>query len=104
MVSITEIQTIRETSLPRRCFSAIPHTVQLHRLCDASLEAMCIVVLFLAETDAGNESSFVLGKCRVRLIKQLSSLRLELQAALYSVRLRKLIVEEHDLLIDSVTP
>ena len=33
----------------------------------------------------------------------LSCSRLELQAALHSVRLRKLIIEEHDLLIDSVT-
>ena len=58
---------------------------------------------FRAETDAGNEVTFVLGKGRIAPIKQLSIPRLELQAALYSVRLRKLIVEEHDLLIDSVT-
>ena len=64
---------------------------------------MCIVAYFRAETDAGNEVSFVLGKCRIALIKQVSIPRLELQAALYSVRLRKLIIEEHDLLIDSVT-
>ena len=64
---------------------------------------MCIVAYFRAETDTGNEVSFVLGKCRIAPIKQLSIPRLELQAALYSVRLRELIVEEHDLLIDSVT-
>ena len=64
---------------------------------------MCFVGYFRAETDAGNEVSFVLGKCRIAPIKQLSIACLELQAALYSVRLRKLIVEEHDLLIDSVT-
>ena len=64
---------------------------------------MCIVAYFRAKTGAGNEMSFVLGKCRITLIKQLSNPRLGLQAALYSVRLRKLIVEEHDLLYDSVT-
>ena len=100
---INEMLMIRETSLPRRYFSAIPQNVQLHIFCDATLEAMCIVAYFRAETDAGNEVSFVLGKCRIAPIKQLSIPRLELQAALYSVRLRKLIVEEHDLLIDSVT-
>ena len=94
---------IRETSLPTRYFFAIPQNVQLHIFCDASLEAMCIVDYFRAETDARNEVSFVLGKSRIAPIKQLSTPRLELQAALYSVRLRKLIVEEHDLLIDSVT-
>ena len=64
---------------------------------------MCTVAYSRVETDAGNEVSFVLGKCRVAPIKQLSISRLELQAALYSVRLRKLNVEEHDFLLDSVT-
>ena len=100
---INEMQTIREISLPRRYFSAIPQNVQLHIFCDASLEAMCIVAYFRAETDAGNEVSFVLGKYRIAPIKELSIPRRELQAALYSVRMRKLIVEEHDLVIDTVT-
>ena len=103
MDRINEMQMIRETSLPKRHFFAIPQNVQLHIFCGASLEAMCIVAYSRAETDAGNEVLFVLGNCRIAPIKQLSIPRLELQAALYSVRLRKLIVEEHDLLIDSVT-
>ena len=64
---------------------------------------MCVVAYFRAETDAGNEVSFVLGKCKIAPVKQLSIPRLELKAALYSVRLRKLIVEKHDLLNDNVT-
>ena len=100
---INKMQMIRETLLPRRYFSAIPQNVQLHIFCDASWEAMCIVAYFRAETDTGNEVSFVLGKCRIAPIKQIYIPRLELQVALYSVRLRKLNVEEHDFLIDSVT-
>ena len=60
---------------------------------------MSIFAYFRAEADAGTEVSFVLGKSRSAPIKQLSIPRLELQAALYSVRLRKLIVDEHDLLM-----
>ena len=100
---VNEMQTIKDTSLPGRYFSAMPKSIQLHIFSDASLEAMCIVAYFRAETEDGIEVSFVLGKCRIAPMKQLSIPRLELQAALYSVRLRKLIVQEHDLLIDNVT-
>ena len=97
------MQTIKTTSLPRKYFSANPKNVELHIFSDASLEAMCIVAYLRAEVNDGIEVSFVLGKCRIAPIKQLSIPRLELQAALYSVRLRTLIVKEHDLQIDSVT-
>ena len=79
---IKEMQMIRETSLPRGYFSAFPQNVQVHLFCDASLEAMCIVAYYRAKTDAGNEVSLVLGKCRIAPFKQLSIPRLELQAAL----------------------
>ena len=59
--------------------------------------------IFRGELEDGIEVSFVLGKCRIASIKQLSIPRLELQAALYSVRLRKLIIQEHDLPINCVT-
>ena len=100
---VAEMQTIKYTSLPRKYFSATPKNVQLHIFSDASLDAMCIVAYFRAEVNDGKEISFVLGKCRITPIKQLSIPRLELQAALYSVRLRTLIVKEHDLRIDSGT-
>ena len=100
---VTELQTIKNTSLPRNYFSDNPKNVQLHFFSDSSLEAMCIVAYFRAEINDGVEVSFVLGKCRIDPIKQLSIPRLELQAAVYSVRLRTLIVQEHDLRIDSVT-
>ena len=100
---VTEMQTIKNTSLPRNYFPDSPKNIQLHIFSDASLEAMCIVAYFRAEVNDGVEVSFVLGKCRIAPIKQLSIPRLELQAAMYSVRLRTLIAEEHDLQIDSVT-
>ena len=63
--------------LERRYISAIPQNGQLYIIRDASLEAMCIVAHFrAAETDAGNEVSFVIGKCKIAPIKQLSIPRL----------------------------
>ena len=100
---VQEMQTIKQTSLSRKYFSNIPKNVQLHIFSDASLEAMCIVAYLRGELEDGIEVSFVLGKCRIAPIKQLSIPRLELQAALYSVRLRKLIIQEHDLPINGVT-
>ena len=64
---------------------------------------MCIVAYFRAEVNDGVEVSFVLGKCRIGPIKQLSLSCLKFQAAVYSIGLRTLIVQEHDLRIDSVT-
>ena len=100
---VLEMQTIERTSLSRKHFSKVPKNVQLHTFSDASLEAMCIVAYFRGELEDGIEVSFVLGKCGIAPSKQLSIPRLELQAALYSVRLRKLIIQEHDLPVNSVT-
>ena len=91
-----EMQTIKQACLPRKYFCNIPKNAELHVFSDASLEAMCIVAYFRAEVENGIEVSFVLGKCRKAPIKQLSIPRLELQAALYSVRLRNLIIQEHE--------
>ena len=59
MVRIIEMQTIRETLLPRRYFYAMPPNVQLHIFCDTSLETRCIVAYFRTKPDADNEVSFV---------------------------------------------
>ena len=69
-----EMQTIKQTFLPQKCFSNIPKNVLLHVFSDATLEAMCIVAYFRAEIENGIEVSFVLGKCRIVPIKQLSIL------------------------------
>ena len=100
---VTEMQSIKNTPLPRNYFSDNPKNVELHIFNDASLEAMCIVAYFRAEVNDGVEVFFVLGKCRIAPIKQLYLPRIELQAAVHSVRLRTLIVQEHDIRINSVT-
>ena len=100
---VTEMQTFRNTSLPRNYFLDSPKNIQLHIFSDAYLEAMCIVAYFRGEVNDGVEVSFVLDKSRIAPIKQLSIPRSEFQAAVYSVRLRTLIAQEHDLQIDSVT-
>ena len=77
--------------------------VDLHIFSDASLESMCIVADMRALTSNGTEVSFVMGKCRTAPMKQNTIPKLELKAALYSVRLRQLIEKEHDIKMDSVT-
>ena len=62
---VAEMQTIKYTSLPRKCFSATPKNTQLHIFSDASLEAMCIVAYFRAEVNDGIEISFVLGNAEL---------------------------------------
>ena len=75
----------------------------LHIFFDASLESMCIVAYVRAADEDGVVLSIVFGKCRVAPMKQQTIPKLKLQAALYSVRLRQLITEDHDILIHTVT-
>ena len=55
------------------------------------------------EEDAGVELSFVSRKCRMVPMRQPTITKLELQAALYSVRLRQLMNVDHDSRISAVT-
>ena len=64
---------------------------------------MCKVAYLRAEDDDGVELSFVIGKCRIAPMKQQTIPKLELQAALYSVRLRQLISADHDIQFQTVT-
>ena len=71
----------------RRLYSdKIYNKIDLHIFPDASLESMCIVAYMRAADDDGMELSFVIGKCRVTLMKKQTIPQLELQVALYSVR------------------
>ena len=77
--------------------------LDLHIFSDASLESMCTLPYVRAAGEDGVELAFVIGKCRVAPMKQQTIPKLELQAALYSVRLRQLITEDHDIQIHTVT-
>ena len=98
-----ELNQLPSSPLRRRYFMSQFDKVDLHIFSDASLESMCIVAYIRALTPSGTEVSFVTGKCRIAPMKQQTIPKLELQAALYSVRLRQLIEKEHDIKMDSVT-
>ena len=89
--------------LKRRCFDKSYKKIDLHISSDAPLESICIVAYVRVEYADGGELSFVIGKCRMAPMKQQVFAKLELQATLYSVRLRQLITEDHHVNIQTVT-
>ena len=101
---VAELPCLKETSLQRKYFSQINvGPIDLHIFSDASLDAMCMVAYLRMEANDGSaEVAFVMGKSRVAPMKPLSIPRLELQAALYGARLRKHIIEEHDVEIREI--
>ena len=46
--------------------------------------------------------AILVGKCRVALIRNMTVAKLEMQAAVFGVRLRELILEEHDIEVDLI--
>ena len=100
---VKELAELKNMPLKRRYFDKWYKKKDLHIFSDASLESMCIVAYLRAEDDEGVELSFVIGKCRIAPTKQQTIPKLELQAALYSVRLRELITENHDIQVQTVT-
>ena len=99
---VSELQQLKEMNLERNYFTTKPEVVELHIFSDASLEAMCMVAYLRAETANGVQLCFVVGKCRIAPMKQQTIPKLELQAALYAVRLRQLITQGHDIAIANV--
>ena len=88
-----------------RCYrptAAPPTDCQLHVFCDASLVGFgAVAYLRLHLEDGAVWCSFVMAKCRVAPLRQMSVPRLELQAAVMAVRLADLLRLEHDIAIDS---
>ena len=81
---------------------ASPISIQLHLFGDASERAFCAVAYFRFEYPGGErQCAFVAAKTRVAPVKLLSIPRLELQAAVLSVRLAIMIQKEHDYEISS---
>ena len=61
---------------------------------------MCMVACLRKQENG--EVAFVIGKCRVAPIRSMTVAKLEMQAAVFGVRLRELILEEHDIEVDQI--
>ena len=61
---------------------------------------MCIVAYL--QDEATLKLTYVIGKCRVAPISHMTIPKLELQAAVYRLRLRKQILNEHDVKFDKI--
>ena len=75
---------------------------QLHIFVDASMAAMAAVA-YLRTTNSQatrSQACFLMGKCKVAPIKQLSVPKMELEAAVIGVRLLQLIQREMTMTID----
>ena len=77
--------------------------VQLHLFSDASRQGYAVVAyLRLKDVTDGTHCAFVMGKARLAPVREISIPRLELTAAVISVKLFKIIREELDMTIDQV--
>ena len=99
-----ELQSLAEFSVPRfyRPVMVSPTSIHLHLFGDASEKAFCAVAYFRFEYPGGErQCAFAAAKTRVAPVKPLSIPRLELQAAVLSVRLACMIQKEHDYEVSS---
>ena len=96
----SELQEIRTMSINRLYFDSGCTNLRLHVFTDASEEAMGIVAYL--QDDTTLKLSYVIGKCRVVPIRHMTIPKLELQVAVYGVRLRKLILTEYDVKCENI--
>ena len=96
----SELREMRTMSINRLYFENGCTNLRLHVFTDASEEAMCIVAYL--QDEATLKLTYVIGKCRVAPIRHMTIPKLELQAAVYGVLLRKQILNEHDVKIDKI--
>ena len=102
---VREIVELKNMSLKKRYSDKDFEKLEMHRIgLIASLESMCIVNFLPVESDDGVKLIFGKGKCEVQncLVKQQMIPKLEVQAALYSVRLRHLVNVDHNIHLQSV--
>ncbi|CAB4028223.1 Hypothetical predicted protein, partial [Paramuricea clavata] len=90
-----------------RCFKpvgfGVVKEIQLHLFSDASrLGYSAVAYLRLEDTNEQIHCAFVMGKARLAPLREISIPRLELTAAVISVRLSKIIQEELDLEIERI--
>ena len=96
----SELREMRTLSINRLYFENGWTKLRFHIFTDASEEAMCNVANL--QDKAPLKLTYVIGKCRVAPIRHMTIPKLELQAAVYGVRLRKQILNEHDVRIDKI--
>ena len=96
----SELREIRTMSMNRVYFENVCTNLRLDNFTDASEEAVCIVA-YLGDK-AALKLTYMIGKCRVAPIRHKTIPQLELQAAVYGVRLRRPILREHDVRIDKI--
>ena len=96
----SELREIRTMSINRLCFENGCRNLRLHIFTDALEEAMCFVA-YLRDI-ATLKLTYVVGKCRVASIRHMTIPKPELQAAVYGVRLRQQILNNHDVRIDKI--
>ena len=76
--------------------------MELHVFCDGSLEATATVAYNKTTSNQGITIRFLMGKTRVAPLRQTTSPRVELQAALYASRLKVTIEDEMDFKFDKI--
>ena len=96
----SELREIRTMSIKRLYFENGCTNLRLQIFTDASEAANCIVEYL--QYEATLKLTYVIGKCRVAPIRHMTIPKLEIQAAVYGVRLRKQILNEHDVRINKI--
>ena len=96
----SELREKRTMSKNRLYFENGCTNLRLHIFTVASEEAMCIATYMQVKTTF--KLTYVIGKCRVAPIRHTTIPKLELQAAVYGVRLSKQILNEYNVRIDKI--
>ena len=95
-----QLPIVAETIIDGRYFNRERDKTELHVFADASEDTMCAVAFLRSQPkEYSADLSFVIGKCIVAPMRNLSIPRLELQSAVMAVRLKEHIVKEHEMKI-----
>ena len=101
---LSQTRLLQDIVIPRCLQETGSHGVsrrELHVFCDASENAFAAVAYLLTITSDGlKRSSFVMSRSRLAPLKQLTIVRMELQAAVLAVRLANTVKQEMTITID----